>query len=73
MPEEWISTAESAQISGYHPNHIRRLIRSGEIHARKWGSALMVSRESVLAYLAKMETQGHRRGPKTSKNEPQNL
>ncbi len=67
MAEDWISTSEAARISGYHPNHIRRLIRSGEIVARKWGSALMISRESVLAYVAKIETQGNRRGPKSEK------
>jgi len=30
MPEEWLKTTEAAEISGYHPNHIRRLIRAGE-------------------------------------------
>ena len=65
MLDEWISTSQAAQISGYHPNHIRRLVRAGEIHARKWGSALMIDRQSLLAYLNKMDIQGQRRGPKT--------
>lgn len=68
MPEEWISTEEAAALSGYHPNHIRRLIRSGEIQARKWGAALMIHRESVEAYMKKAKTQGKRRGPKTNKS-----
>lgn len=58
MPEEWLKTTEAAEISGYHPNHIRRLIRAGEIVARKWGSALMINRQSLMDYLQKVEAQG---------------
>ena len=64
MNNDWISTEEAARISGYHPNHIRRLIKAGEIQARKWGSALMISRNSVSHYLRKMENRGEKRGPK---------
>jgi excisionase family DNA binding protein len=64
MPEEWLKTTEAAEISGYHPNHIRRLIRAGEIEARKWGSALMINRQSLIDYQKKVEAQGGRRGPK---------
>jgi excisionase family DNA binding protein len=67
MTDEWITTAEAAHLSGYHPNHIRRLIRAGEIEARKWGAALMIDRGSVLSYLKKIESQGSRRGPKIRK------
>ena len=51
MPEDWLKTTEAAEISGYHPNHIRRLIRAGEIMARKWGAALMIDRQSLVEYL----------------------
>ena len=54
MPEDWLKTTEAAEISGYHPNHIRRLIRAGEIVARKWGSALMIDRQSLMDYLQKV-------------------
>jgi excisionase family DNA binding protein len=67
MPEDWLSTNEAAEISGYHPNHIRRLIRAGEISARKWGAALMISRQSLIEYMKKAETQGGKRGPKQSR------
>ncbi len=67
MPEDWLSTNEAAEISGYHPNHIRRLIRAGEINARKWGTALMISRQSLIEYMKKAETQGGKRGPKRSR------
>lgn len=64
MADDWITTAQAAEISGYHPNHIRRIVRSGGIRARKWGSALMISRESLLGYAQKMAVQGLKRGPK---------
>ena len=61
----WLTTKEAAEYSGYHYEHIRRLIRAGEISARKWGNAWMVSRESVQQYLEKVESQGGKRGPKS--------
>ena len=63
---EWLTTSEAAQISGYHLNHVRRLLKSGEIEGRKWGSAWMVSRKSLDIYLSKMELRGAKRGPKAS-------
>lgn len=64
MSDDWITTAEAAQLTEYHPNHIRRLIRAGEVKARKWGSAYMISRESLLEYAERMAHQGSKRGPK---------
>lgn len=64
--EDWLTVIEAADLAGYHPNHIRRLIRSGEIKARKWGQlAWMVGRESLVSYLKLSESRGGRRGPKT--------
>ena len=68
MNEYWITTTEAAQISGYHRDHIRRLIRIEEIDARKWGRDWMVSRESLLAYLEKIGERCARRGPKKTEN-----
>jgi hypothetical protein len=64
MPDKWLKTTEAAEISGYHPNHIRRLIRAGNIVAQKWGSALMISQQSLLEYVQKAEAQGEKRGPR---------
>ena len=62
---DWLTTQEAADLAGYHLEYIRRLIREGEIDAQKWGRiSWMVSRESLLQYLAKMEEQGGKRGPK---------
>ena len=63
--EEWITTQEAAELSGYHPDHLRRLIRAGEIRARKLSFLWLVSRQSLLEYLKKAEeSDDSRRGPK---------
>jgi excisionase family DNA binding protein len=65
MPE-WITTAEAAKISGYHAEHIRKLIKSDRVKARKFGQVWQVDRASLLAYVRKSEKSGAKRGPKTS-------
>lgn len=65
---DWLTTQEAAELSGYHLEYIRQLIRSGELEARMWGKrAWMVSKESLLAYLQKTQEQGDKRGPKPVK------
>ena len=62
--DDWITTVEAAELSGYHIDHIRRLIRGGKIIARKWIRDWQVSRSSVIVYLEEVNQQGGRRGPK---------
>ncbi len=64
MPDEWITVNKAVSISGYHPDHIRRLVRAGEIDARKFGPVWQVNHKSLLAYLRKVQALGERRGPK---------
>jgi excisionase family DNA binding protein len=63
--EDWITTAEAVKLTRYHVNHIRRLLKSGEVKAQKWGREWQVSRSSLLAHVAKSEKSGAKRGPKT--------
>ena len=62
MEDFWITTAEAAQISGFHIEYVRRLIRKGTLRARKWGREWMIDRESLLHYLS----LDNRPGPKSS-------
>lgn len=66
--EEWLTVQEAAGISGYHEVHIRRLLGSGKINARKFSVVWQVNRESLLAYLDQMEAKGEKRGPKKIDN-----
>jgi len=66
MSVEWITTKKAAEISGYHPHHLRRLIRAGEIEAKKFGIVWQVNRQSLIAYLETAEKSlDKRRGPKS--------
>jgi excisionase family DNA binding protein len=66
MPEDWITTVAAAELSGYHVNHIRRLIRRQEIEARKFGPVWQISRRSLSRYMEKAKESGDKRwGPKS--------
>ena len=62
---KWISVSDAADLSGYHPEHIRRLIREGKIDARKFGPLWQVSYSSLMDYQELAEnSDDRRRGPK---------
>lgn len=65
MSEEWITTNEAAEISGYHPEYIRKLLQAEKINGRKFGPTWQVDKHEFLAYLDRMSKQGEKRGPKT--------
>jgi excisionase family DNA binding protein len=68
MAEQWLTVNEAAEISGYHPVYLRRLIRGGEITAEKKGNAWWVDRKALLAYLEAAQKSSDRRwGPKVDK------
>ena len=65
MSEDWLTTKQATELSGYHPDHLRRLIRAGEIKARKFGEVWQVDRASLFTYMRKAEQAGDKRwGPK---------
>jgi len=64
---EWITTEDACHISEYHPDHLRVLIRSGKIKAKKFGPVWQVSKESLLLFLEKRDEKGKKRGRKKSK------
>jgi excisionase family DNA binding protein len=62
--DNWITTSQACELSGYHPDYVRKLLQSGRINGRKWGNSWMVDRSSLVAYLERVESKGGRRGPK---------
>jgi len=64
MSERWPTVAEIAQRTGYHPEHIRRLIRWGKIRHEQVGRIYLVDPDSVAAYIqrAKQHPRGGPRG-----------
>jgi len=53
MANDWISTDEAAELSGYHRDYIRQLIRQGKIQANRKGTMFWVNRASLLLFLQK--------------------
>ena len=65
MDEDWISVTDAVRLSGYHPDHLRELIRDGKIKARKIITVWQVSHTSLLAYISEAKKSADkRRGPK---------
>jgi len=67
MGIDWITPNEAAELSGYHPEHLRELIREKKISAIKKGYAWWVDQKSLGAYLkAAKKSRDGRRGPKST-------
>jgi len=45
-----ISTKHASEISGYHPDYIGRLCRSGKINSTQFGRSWLVDRDSLVAF-----------------------
>jgi excisionase family DNA binding protein len=68
MPTDWMTIPEGAKLFGYHPEHLRELIRDGKIAAVKKGNAWWVDRRSLTRYVkTAQKTDDKRHGPKGSK------
>ena len=64
--EEWLTTGEAAELSRYHVNYLRKLIRRGDIRGRKVSIVWLIDRQSLLDYMAQAkQSEDKRRGPKT--------
>ena len=66
MPDDdWITSTEALQITGFNADYLRRILRSGKVKARKWGREWQVSKSSLLKYLRTGdESPDKRRGPR---------
>ncbi len=62
---DWIDTEEASQLSGYHIDHIRLLLREKKIAGKKKGGAYWVDKKSLLDYIAATEDiEDKRHGPR---------
>lgn len=71
MPTDWISIAEAAELTGYHPERLRELVREGKIEASRKGPMFWVDRRSLLAYVRQSEKASKtdkRHGPRKRSN-----
>ena len=61
---EWLTVNEAADISGYHPDYIRQLIRKGKVNAKKFSIVWMVDKDSLLTYVKDKEKPPQDQKPK---------
>jgi len=54
----WITTQEAVQISGYHPEYVRKLARQGRIGAVRKGRDWWIDRDALQEYLDTIESLG---------------
>ena len=55
---DYVTADEAAEIAGYHVNYIRRLMRAHKIKGRKAGLVWLIERESLHAYMERIQALG---------------
>ena len=65
MPRDLITVRDAAQLVGYHPEHVRELLRAGIVKGQKFGETWQVDRADLLIYANRQAKSGKKRGPKT--------
>lgn len=66
--DEWLTIQQAAQLSGYHPEYLRIIVRAGKLDAHKFGSVWAINKKSLLSYLQAAEkSPDGRQGPKLVK------
>ena len=66
--DEWLTIQQAAQLSGYHAEYLRIIVREGRLIAHKFGPVWAISKKSLLSYLQTAEKSDDRRqGPKIIK------
>lgn len=69
MPEldDYISTQKAADVLGYHIDHVRRMLRQGDLEGLKVGITWLVLKASVEKY--QIETAGKHKFDPTRGND----
>jgi len=64
MEPNWPTVRELSEQTGYHPEHIRRLVRQGKVKAKKLGLLWFVDPDSMVRYMeqARSTKRGGPRG-----------
>ena len=59
-----LTVKQASEQSGYHPEHIRRLIRQGKIKAELIGLVYFIDPESLREYVDEARASDGRYGPR---------
>jgi len=69
MPDlsDFVTTEEAARMLKFHVEHVRRLLREGDLQGAKMGTAWLVLKKSVEEYIK--ETEGmNKHDPRRAKH-----
>ncbi len=66
MADKWLTTKQASELTGYHIDHVRRLIKTGKVKSRKVMRDWQISQSDLLVYVRKTEKLGAKRGPKVN-------
>jgi excisionase family DNA binding protein len=57
---EWVSVKEAAELSGYSPQYVRRIMRQGKVKAGKMGGIQewLIDEQSLREYVKAMKSLG---------------
>ncbi len=64
MADDWLTVKQAVDLSGYHIERIRELVREGRVNGRKIVTVWLVSEKSLRAYLSAQAKRGEKRGRK---------
>lgn len=59
--EDWITTDDAHDLTGYHVEYIRLLARGGRLKARKFARSWQVSKSDLMRYVAEAQETGDQR------------
>lgn len=59
--EGWVDTKTGARLTGYNVEHLRRLVREGDVRGRKVARDWLVNKSDLLRYKSEMDALGDRR------------
>lgn len=63
--DNWLTTQQAAELTGYTVFYIQDLAREGKVKAKKVSIVWLVERESLLNHVKQVRSQGEKPGPKT--------
>jgi excisionase family DNA binding protein len=59
--DNWVTTGEAAELTGYSDAYVRWLANQGRIRAHKVGRDWLVNLEDVMSHKAQMDALGEQR------------